>query len=187
MARLAALSSKETPLDWITRTAGSRVPSARMANRTVTGWLKSPRICWVQIIQIFRCTPARYQSPEGAGPPGTPGPPGPALSRPGNCDEAVVVGRAVVEAGALVREGGVFSGFFLARLASGSGSPFFGSSLGGLTTLGGGSGWGAGGCSGAGFGATGAGGGPLGPPPPGGSAISLPSMTWSTGCRGRSM
>src|SRR3990172_2942044 len=102
-----------------------------MVNMTVTGWLKSVRICWVQMTQIFRWTPARYQSPMGSVPPGTPGPAGPTMSRPGNCDEAVVVERAVVEAGALVREGGVFSGFFLARLASGSGSPFFGSSFGG--------------------------------------------------------
>ena len=45
--------------------------------RTVIGCLKSSRSCCIQIDQIFRCTPARYQSPSQSVPVGTPGPGGP--------------------------------------------------------------------------------------------------------------
>jgi len=64
--------------------------------RTVTGWLKSALICCIQIDQIFRCTPARYQSPSQSVPPGTPG------LRPGEVRDAT----APALAGLVRRAGG---------------------------------------------------------------------------------
>src|SRR6266508_6920573 len=88
MARLAARSSNDAPLDCVTCTS-ARLPSARMVKVTATGWVKPDLICWFQIIQIFCCTPARYQSPPESVPSGTPGPEGP-RARPGVAEPAPV-------------------------------------------------------------------------------------------------
>src|SRR5688500_3275848 len=121
-----------------------------MVRRTVTGWVIAPRTCWFQIIQIFRWTPAMYQSPKGSVPPGAPGPAG-TNARPGVCVFCPV---PPGEPPAAARSGlGVAFDAFLGFLASTGGRPFFGSSLGGLMILGAsffggsafGSGWGAGG------------------------------------------
>src|SRR5262249_39196368 len=195
-ARWAAKSSRGTPLDWVTRTSSSD-PSPRIVNWTVIGCVKFALTCCIQVVQTFRWTAARYQSPIMSVPSGTPGPGGP-NSKPGVSTRVPVPACAPAAGEAecspvvgVYRDGGGLSGRAFARRASGSGRPLRGSSFGGLMTLGGGSGFGAGGASadGAGSGAVAAGaaGSGLGrPKPPGGSGTTKPSMTFSAGSRGAS-
>src|SRR5262245_27085355 len=102
-----------------------------MVKETPMSALKPVLIWRVQIIQMRCCTLAKYQSPPTSVPPGTPGPGGP-IERPGDWVEVPVAPGAPPPG-----LGG--SGFFLPFLASSSGSPFRGSSLGGLIHFGGGS------------------------------------------------
>src|SRR5260221_9683173 len=108
-----------------------------MVKVTATGWAKPDLICWLQSIQIFCWTPARYQSPPESAPSGVPGPGGP-RANPG-VDDDVVASRALVGPGA----GAGGSGFFLLFRASSSGTAlldgFGAASLGGFRTSGGGS------------------------------------------------
>src|SRR6266571_8284302 len=134
MARWAARSSNDAPLDCVTCTS-ARLPSARMVKVTATGWLKPDLICWFQIVQIFCCTPARYQSPPESVPSGTPGPEGP-RARPGVA-EAVDFAS---EPAAGARGGSGVAVFLRALRGSSSGTALVdgrGSSLGGFRTFGG--------------------------------------------------
>src|SRR5687767_8422562 len=165
-----------------TTPTSSRAPVSVMVRVTVIGRLKPDLIWRVQIIQIFRCTPARYQSPAVSLPPGTPMPGGAWMSRPGT--EAVPVPLLAVDAaeGAGVLAGGGVRVFLL----SSAGRPF-GSSFGGFRTFGGGSG-GGGGAAGAttGGGATaaaGSGRGARGPPPPRGIVTANPETSRIRGAR----
>src|SRR5207247_710591 len=131
MARRAARSSNDAPLDCVICTSAT-LPSVRMVKVTATGWVKPDLICWLQIIQIFCCTPARYQSPPESVPPGTPGTEGP-RARPGVAETA-----PVEAAGA--RGGSGVAVFFCVLRGSSSGTALVdgrGSSLGGFRTFGG--------------------------------------------------
>src|SRR5258705_2538966 len=102
-----------------------------MVKVTATGWVKPDLICWFQSIQIFCCTPARYQSPPESAPSGVPGPGGP-RANPGVVED-VVASRALAGPGA----GAAGSGFFRPFRACSSGTALsegFGASFGGVRT-----------------------------------------------------
>src|SRR5260370_37315797 len=103
-----------------------------MVKVTATGCVKPDLICWFQSIQIFCCTPARYQSPPESVPSGTPGPEGP-RARPGVAEAGPVDFASGPAAGA--RAGSGLSAFLWVFRGASSGTAVVdspGSPLGGL-------------------------------------------------------